>query len=89
MKNGKLLMQWSTIGYEGYCIGYAVSEDGSVTGTWKQSSEPVFKKDGGHGMLFRTFDGKLMLTIHQPNDTPNERAIFIEVKETEDDIRRK
>lgn len=89
MKNGKLLMQWSTIGFEGYCIGYAVSENGSVTGPWKQSSEPVFKKDGGHGMLFRTFDGKLMLTIHQPNDTPNERAIFIEVEETEDGIRRK
>ncbi len=30
-------------------------------------------------MLFRDFDGQLWLTLHRPNNTPNERPLWLEV----------
>ena len=80
-KNGELIMLWSSSGKEGYAIGIARSATGSITGPWLQDEEPLFGKDGGHGMLFKTFEGDLMLTIHRPNKTPLERPIFIKVQE--------
>ena len=32
-------------------------------------------------MLFATLDGKLMLTLHSPNETPLERPAFYEMEE--------
>lgn len=76
---GELLMLWSSF-YKGqYAIGVAKSTTGDVLGPWIQQDEPFFKKDGGHGMLFETFDGRLMLSIHSPNTNKKERAKFIEV----------
>lgn len=86
MKNNKLLMIWSCIGEDGYCIGYATSSSGNILGEWVQGKVPLYEKDGGHGMIFTTYEDKLMLTIHTPNDTPNERATFIELIETEEGI---
>ncbi|GHU34812.1 glycosyl hydrolase family 43 [Spirochaetia bacterium] len=79
--SGILLLLWSSFGDEGYCIGVARSETATITGPWIQSPEPLFAKDGGHGMLFRSKEGKLYLTIHRPNNTPAERALFIELQE--------
>lgn len=84
-QNGKLLMLWSTHGYEGYAIGYAESE-GGILGPWHQVKDPLFKKDGGHGMIFEGPDGKLLLSIHQPNNTPDERPLFLEITDTGDAI---
>ncbi len=84
-KSGKLLMLWSTHGYEGYAIGYAESEAG-ITGPWHQVKDPLFKKDGGHGMIFESYDGRLLLSIHQPNNTPDERPLFLEVTDDGDRI---
>jgi beta-xylosidase len=81
--NGRLFMLWSTTGYEGYAMGYAVSENGNILGPWQQSPAPIYSKDGGHGMLFHTFDGKLMMTLHKPNNSPNERPMWIEVAEVD------
>jgi arabinan endo-1,5-alpha-L-arabinosidase len=78
---GPLLMLWSTVGATGYTMGFAVSPSGSLLGPWQQAPEPLFNKDGGHGMIFRTLDGQLMLTLHQPNQTPNERARFFPIVE--------
>jgi len=33
-------------------------------------------------MLFRDFNGQLWLTLHQPNNSPNERPMWLEVAET-------
>ena len=33
-------------------------------------------------MIFKTFAGQLMLTLHQPNNSPNERMALFEVKDT-------
>jgi hypothetical protein len=38
-------------------------------------------------MIFRTFDSRLMLTFHRPNNTPEERPVFIEIEEVGDGIR--
>jgi hypothetical protein len=46
-------------------------------------------KDAGHSMIFRTFDGTLMLALHQPNRTPDERPVFRQVKEVGGQIKLK
>jgi len=75
----ELLMLWSSHGADGYAMGVARSSSGNIEGPWVQESEPFFRKDGGHGMLFRSFEGKLKLSLHQPNTSPLERAVFIDV----------
>lgn len=86
---GLLLMLWSSIGIKGYAMGIARSESGSVTGPWLQDAEPLWAEDGGHGMIFRNFDGRLFVTFHMPNDTPNERPVFIEIEDADCGIRLK
>ena len=79
--DGTLLMLWSSFCETGYAIGTARSTSGRVTGPWQQEDRPIYSADGGHGMVFRTFEGELMLSIHTPNDSPNERPIFIPLEE--------
>lgn len=79
--DGALLMIWSSFGEGGYKLAVARSESGKLEGPWKQEAKPIFENDGGHGMLFRTFDGTLMLTLHQPNRHPDERARLFTVKD--------
>jgi beta-xylosidase len=85
--NGDLLMLWSTIGHLGYTIGTARSRSGAITGPWAQDREPLFGKDGGHGMIFRRFDGQLMLSLHAPNNTPWERPLFIPIDDDHGTLR--
>lgn len=82
--DGTLLMLWSSFGEQGYAMGVARSTTGVITGPWEQSSRPLWAADGGHGMVFHTLDGRLMMTLHQPNTTPAERAVFVEVHEASD-----
>ncbi|NLW03157.1 MAG: family 43 glycosylhydrolase [Clostridiaceae bacterium] len=86
MNNRKLLMLWSCMGPSGYCIGYAVSRSGNILGPWKQANAPLFDRDGGHGMIFETYDGRLLLAIHTPNKTPHERAAFFPLRETDEGL---
>lgn len=85
-RKGELLMLWSSFSDRGYAIGIARSATGEVPGPWEQIPLPLFRQDGGHGMLFRTLDGQLMLSIHQPNRTPDERAHFFEIHETDEGL---
>jgi beta-xylosidase len=80
-KNGHLLMLWSSFGQGGYNLGVARSVSGKVTGPWTHDPEPLYRGDGGHGMLFTTFDGRLTLALHAPNGGGKERARFIPVRE--------
>jgi Beta-xylosidase len=75
-----LMMLWSSF-TEGnnYAIGTAHSTSGSILGPWTIDEAPLFMKDGGHGMLFKTFEGELMLTIHAPNKRTFERPVFIKI----------
>lgn len=84
-KDGKLIMLWSTFenATHRYVQTYAYSENGDIMGPWKHSPKPIFNNDGGHGMVFRSFDGQLYLTLHQPNGRPFERARFFKIDEDE------
>jgi hypothetical protein len=84
---GRLLMIWSGFGAGGYTTGLAVSQSDTVRGPWTQVAEPLFAGDGGHGMLFTRFDGTLMLALHQPNRSPDERARLFEVQDVGEGIR--
>lgn len=80
-QDGTLLMLWSSVGQEGYVMGYATSTSGSILGPWIQSTEPLIVCDGGHGMIFTSFEGLRYLTYHSPNKTPNERPFFARLEE--------
>lgn len=84
---GQLLMLWSSGGHKGYAMGVAVSESGDIRGPWRHEQHPLYEKDGGHGMIFRTFDGELMFTIHSPNKTPNERPLFVPIVEQQEKLK--
>ncbi|WP_328766557.1 glycoside hydrolase family 43 protein [Streptomyces sp. NBC_00286] len=70
-----LIMLWSTYeknlanpdGTVGglYVQTYAVSKSGDIKGPWSQR-RPLVRNDSGHGMLFHTFDGRLMMVLHRP-----------------------
>lgn len=80
-KTGKLLMIWSSFGENGYKIAQVVSESGSIKGPWEHLNQLIFKENGGHGMLFKTFDGKLMISLHQPNMRLKERPQLFEIED--------
>jgi len=86
-KSGKLFMIWSSFGTGGYTTGVAVSASGKLRGPWTQQTEPLFSEDGGHGMIFKRFDGQLMLVLHQPNKRPNERGRLFELEDTGETLR--
>lgn len=74
-----LLLLWSSFGEEGYAQAIARSTSGKITGPWTHDKELLYRKDGGHGMLFEAFDGQLYLTLHTPNEPLKEHPIFIKV----------
>ena len=79
-RKGELVMMWSSFGENGYTMGQSLSKNG-IYGPWEHVKKPVFSKDGGHGMMFWNIPGDLMLTIHNPNKTGEERPIFLRVGE--------
>lgn len=86
-KTGKLLMIWSSFGKNGYAIGIAESTTGKVRGPWQQQHTPLFTENGGHGMIFKSFDGKLHIVFHAPNSPGgSERATIYEIEDTGDSL---
>ncbi|HNR32553.1 MAG TPA: glycoside hydrolase family 43 protein [Candidatus Hydrogenedentes bacterium] len=86
-KSGRLLMLWSSFGEDGkYKVGLARSRSGRIEGPWEQQAEPVFDGCGGHAMLFHTFDGLLMMSLHAPNAHPS-RPTFFPMRDEGDTLR--
>lgn len=90
-EKGRLIMLWSNGARSGgYSVGMAVSDNGRPDGDWLQFPKAVYKRtkdqaEGGHAMLFKTFDGQLMMAIHSPNGSTSEvfeTAKFIPVEDT-------
>ncbi|MDH7571640.1 MAG: glycoside hydrolase family 43 protein, partial [Armatimonadota bacterium] len=79
--DGSLLMLWSSFGAGGYKLALARSPNGRLAGPWEQAPTPLYEADGGHGMLFRCFDGKLLAVLHQPNGGGKERPRLFAVEE--------
>lgn len=63
-QTGKLGMLWTSWVYSDYTQGVAYSESGTLDGPWVQDPEPITPPNYGHGMLFRTFEGKLLMSVH-------------------------
>ncbi len=86
-KTGKLLMIWASFGPEGYAECIAESTTGKLCGPWRQQSEPLFRKDGGHAMIFTDLEGRLRLVLHSPNGGGLERARLFTLEDTGDTLR--
>ena len=78
--DGTLLCLWASFSEGGYTQALAVSDTGDLDGRFTQV-EPLFRRDGGHGMVFRALDGQLYLTLHSPNANPQERPHFYPLRE--------
>lgn len=64
-KDDVLLMLWSSYENGSYVQTCARSKTGTLQGPWEQL-DPLVKGDSGHGMLFETFEGQLMMVVHRP-----------------------
>src|SRR5690606_34635713 len=78
---GALLLLWSTFGSGGYVTGVARSTGGEIGGPWVQSPAPLYARDGGHPMICRAHDGRMLLVLHSPNRPKQERARLLVIKE--------
>lgn len=76
MPDGRLMMIWTSFCKSIYTMGVSFSESGKLAGPWVHQAEPIYDHDGGHGMLFETFDGRLMTVLHSPNDRTSRPRIF-------------
>lgn len=63
-ETGRLGMLWTSWIYDVYTQGVAYSETGTLDGPWIQQETPVTPPNFGHSMLFRTFDGRWMMSVH-------------------------
>lgn len=61
---GRLGMLWTSWVYDEYTQGVAYSESGTLDGPWIQEPLPITPPNYGHGMLFRTFDGQWLMSVH-------------------------
>lgn len=61
-------MLWTSWIFGDYTQGVAYSESGTLDGPWIQMPEPITPPNFGHGMLFRDFDGRLLMSVHSHKD---------------------
>lgn len=83
-RTGKLLMLWSSYRDGLYVETLAYSTTAKLRGPWKQG-DVLVGDDSGHGMLFESFDGKLMLVLHQPFQRAHGK--LFEMEDTGDTLR--
>ena len=80
--DGKLIMTWSSLDESRYAVGVAYSNNGSLFGEWKHCENTLSDIDGGHGMIFKGFDGRLYFTMHYKEEmSGKERPCLIPFKE--------
>lgn len=57
-------MLWTSWIYDVYTQGVAYSMSDTLDGPWVQEKDPITPPNHGHGMLFKTFDGDWMMSVH-------------------------
>jgi hypothetical protein len=57
-------MIWTSWLYDVYTQGVAYSTSGTLDGPWIQEKDPITPPNYGHGMLFQTLDGKMLMSLH-------------------------
>ncbi|MDO4800840.1 MAG: glycoside hydrolase family 43 protein [Prevotellaceae bacterium] len=88
-QTGRLGMLWTSWVFGDYTQGVAYSESGTLDGPWIQQKEPVTPPNYGHGMMFRTFDGRLLLSCHshkKVNGRTIRRPVFFTVDDSTDSL---
>ena len=87
---GRLGMLWSSWSDKRYAQGVAYSETGTLAGPWIQTDSTLVSDNSGHGMLFYTFEGKLLMLLHcqglEENPGPRKPILF-EVDISGDEIK--
>ncbi len=87
---GRLGMLWSSWSDNRNAQGVAYSRSGRLDGPWEQMDHPLVGLNAGHGMLFTTFEGQDLLSLHhQPlgeNPGPR-RLLLLEVDLTGDTLK--
>jgi beta-xylosidase len=83
-KTGKLGMLWTSWIHDVYTQGVVYSEDGTLNGPWIHDKEPITPPNFGHGMLFHTFDGKLLMAIHSHRNINGKYIRFPHLFEVDD-----
>lgn len=73
---GRLGMIWTSWIFDKYTQGVAYSESGMLNGPWIQQEKPITPPDFGHGMIFKTFDGKWLMSVHSHR---SENGVYIRV----------
>lgn len=78
-RNGAdLLIIWSTFDKNGYTEVISKSDNGDINGNWSVLDTPLSSENGGHGMIFKAFDGTEYFIMHKPNGpTSAERPVII------------
>lgn len=74
-KSDELLMIWSTFIEHKYAECVVRFKNGEI-GHDFEHLDPILKNDGGHGMIFRSFENELFFTYHTPNQSLSERPQF-------------
>lgn len=87
-QTGRLGMLWSSWGDRRYAQGVAYSATGNLSGPWTHEPEPINPENCGHGMMFRTFEGKLLMCLHQASSDPPgpRKPVLLEVSDCGDKI---
>lgn len=85
-RNNTLCCIWSSFSKNEYVEAIAFSDNGSIFGKWIIGEKLLLDSNGGHGMLFDTFEGEQMFICHSPNKTPEERPKLIPAKQLFDKI---
>ena len=61
---GRLGMLWTSWIDNIYTQGVAYSESGTLAGPWVHEPNPITPPNYGHSMLFRTLDGRWLMSVH-------------------------
>lgn len=78
--DGELICIWSTICKGSYLELIARSDNGRLDGNWSIDKKALFENDGGHGMIFKTFDNKHKFIYHSPNVCKEERPCMEDIE---------
>jgi arabinan endo-1,5-alpha-L-arabinosidase len=84
-KTGTLYVIWLSRAHEQrHELGVAISDSGKLAGPWRQEDKPLFGDYGGHGIIFNSFDSRLMLILHSPDGggTGPRRPHIFEIEDT-------
>ncbi|WP_440903363.1 glycoside hydrolase family 43 protein [Catenovulum sp. SX2] len=86
---GQLSLLWSSWNqdkHQAYTTSIAYSQSGKLIGPWLHRSQPLIADDRGHGNIFSTFDGQLMLSLHRYFKQPHTRLQLFEIEENGSDL---